>query len=137
MSIRAVFWTVRYHWQNVKGTLPARTSLEKILHLRYELSTWCFTVGSLSFAAGLWIYTYRNFDQISYFYAMAFPGGIRALLLIPLVLVLVMLLITATTILLWRDNRSILKRLYFLFQIVYGVLLIYIYARVDLLFALF
>ena len=114
MLIRGASRYTRTLWRKVRGKVLEPSSSEALLHLRFELASWSFLVGSLSITAGFWYFFSRTPNAM--FNVIALPGGVRFLYLIPIMLVLILPVIILSTASLWKYSRSVFGRFYLLLQ---------------------
>ncbi|MCJ7626313.1 MAG: alpha/beta hydrolase [Anaerolineaceae bacterium] len=135
MLIRGALQYTRLLWRKVRGNVPEPTSSEALLRLRFELATWAFLVGSLAITAGFGYFLTSSHDAM--FNAMALPGGVRFLYVIPLLLVLTLPAIIYSAVLLWKYSRSVFGRFYLLVQTVVCTVTVIQFGYIGLLTALF
>ena len=135
MIFRGALQYIRYLWKNARGTLPEQTSLEKRLCLQFELATWAFVIGCAGLVSGLWIYLFRIFDLDTYMTAIALPGGVRAVLFIPVLLILILPAVVVPSVRLWRPTRTAFGRFYLLLQVVFCLSMIGFMGYLELLVA--
>ncbi len=84
---------------------------------------------------GLSIYLSRLFDLESYMTAFAVPGGVRAVLLIPMLLILTLPAVVVPAVKLWRPTRAVFGRFYLLLQVVFSLGMIGFIGYLELLVA--
>ena len=119
MIVRGALQYIRYLWQNARGTLSEQSNLEKKLRLQFELATWVFVIGWVGLISGFMIFISRIYDIDTYGTANALPGGVRTVLLIPVLLSLVLPIVMVPAVRLWRNTEAVLGRFYFLLQVVF------------------
>ncbi len=110
-----------YIWKSMRGKLPVLDEDRKRLRLRYELVSWTFIVASLCLATGFTIYFQRSYEVPSYLYALAMPGGVRMVLIIPWLLMLMVPLSLYFGVRMYIKFPSILKRMRYIWQAAYCV----------------
>ncbi len=135
MTIRGALQHILYLWKNARRTLPDQTSLEKRLRLQFELATWSFVIGCAGLISGFLIYLIRSFDIAAYTPAIAVPGGVRIVLLIPTLLVLVLPAVVVPAVRLWRNTGAVFGRFYLLLQSVFCLSTIGFMGYLELLVA--
>jgi pimeloyl-ACP methyl ester carboxylesterase len=106
-------------WRSVRGKLPVLDEGAKRLRLRYEMVSWTFALASLGLAIGFSVYFYRAYEIPSFLYALAMPGGVRMVLIIPWLLILVLPLALYYGVRMYLKFPSILKRVRYLWQVIY------------------
>ena len=135
MIFRGFLQHIRFLWQNVRGTVQEQTSLEKKMRLQFEFATWAFVIGFACLVGGLGIYVARMGDLETYITAFALPGGVRAVLFIPMLLILDLPAIVVPAVKLWRPTRAVFGRFYLLLQVVFSLGMIGFIGYLELLVA--
>jgi len=120
MVIRGSFQHLRILWQrNRASTLPA-TPYEKLIHLRFELSSWFTVLTCLIFLIGLIIILFSLPDNSAYYKLNAVPPNTRGVLFIVVLLALLIITEFISAFQFWRYRKNIFSRTYILFQVVFS-----------------
>ncbi len=106
-------------WKNMRGKLQVLDESTKRLKLSYELVSWIFALASLGLAIGFTVYFDRAYEVPSYLYALAMPGGVRMILIIPWMLVLILPFALYFGVRMYIKFPSILKRVRYIWQAAY------------------
>ncbi|MHA1450449.1 MAG: alpha/beta hydrolase, partial [Candidatus Hodarchaeales archaeon] len=117
LMILRIFWLgVRKIYKRYKGALKKRTPAEWKLHRRFELADWVFTLSCLGFGLGLSEFRDQLSELPGYWNASALPAEASWVMIIPVLMVIILPAVVIPSFRLWKYNRSILRRTYYLFQ---------------------
>ena len=120
MVLRGSFQHLRILWQRNRGsTLPA-TPHEKLIHLRFELSSWFTILAGLIYLIILNANLFSLPDNSAYFISLAVPANTRGILFIVVLLTFLIITEFISAIQLWRYRKKVFARTYILFQVVFS-----------------
>jgi hypothetical protein len=135
MFLRTIQRGIRKFWKKRRGTLKKRTPGEWKLHRKFELANRVFYLSCIGFGFGLSHFRDQLSELPGYWNASALPGDGRWVLLIPFLIVLILPAVVIPSFRLWKFNRSIIRRTYYLFQATVCVLLAAYLIYSDTIFA--
>ncbi|MCK5794700.1 MAG: alpha/beta fold hydrolase [Anaerolineales bacterium] len=115
MFIRSIIRGVRRVWKKHQKTWIKRTHTEWVLHRRFELASWIFMVGSFGLGVSLDHLKDQLFQLPAYWNASALPAEARWVLMIPLMLILILPAVGIPSFRLWKYNKNVFGRSYYLF----------------------
>jgi len=116
MILRSILRGIRRVWKKFRGTWIIRPPIEWKLYRRFELASWTFILSSLGLGIGFDHFGSQFSQFPGYWNASALPGEARWVLLIPISLVLVLPAVVIPAFKLWKYNKSVFRRTYYLFQ---------------------
>lgn len=116
MFMRSIMRGIRRVWKKFKGTWIKRSSTEWGLHRRFELASWIFMLCSFGLGIGLEHFRSQLSQLPAYWNASALPAEARWVLMIPMMLILVLPAVVIPSFKLWKFNKNVFKRTYYLFQ---------------------
>jgi pimeloyl-ACP methyl ester carboxylesterase len=116
MILRSILRVIRRVWKKFRGTWIKRSPIEWSLYRRFELASWIFILSSLGLGIGLDHFRSQFSQFPGYWNASALPAEARWVLLIPLLLTLILPIVVIPSFKLWKFNKSVIKRTYYLFQ---------------------
>ena len=116
MIIRYILKGIRKLWKKYRGVLNRRSSIEWELHRRFELASWIFILSSLGLGLGLDHFRSQLFELPAYWNASALPEEARWVFIIPMLLILILPVVVIPSFKLWKFNKNVFRRTYYLFQ---------------------
>jgi len=135
MILRSILRGIRRVWKKIRGTWIIRSPIEWKLYRRFELASWTFILSSLGLGIGLDHFGRSQFSQFpGYWNASALPAEARWVLLIPILLVLVLPIVVIPGFKLWKYNKSVFRRTYYLFQALVCISMVVFIIYSDMLF---
>jgi len=120
MVFRGSFQHLRILWQRNRGSIIPATPFEKLIHLRFELSSWFTVLTCLIFLIGLLTTLYSLPDNSTYYKLNAVPPNTRGILFILVLLTLLIITEFISAIQLWQYRKKVFARTYILFQVVFS-----------------
>ena len=134
MILRSILRGIRRVWKKIRGTWIIRSPIEWKLYRRFELASWTFILSSLGLGIGLDHFRSQFSRFPGYWNASALPGEARWVLLIPILLTLIMPIVVIPSFKLWKFDKAVFRRVYYLFQALtsLGMVVFIIYS--DMLF---
>ncbi len=134
MILRSISRGIMRIWKKFRGTWINRSPIEWSLHRRFELASWVFILSSLGLGIGLDHFRSQLSQFPGYWNASALPGEARWVLLIPILLTLMLPIVVIPSFKLWKFNKIVIRRTYYLFQALVCMCMVAFLIYSDMLF---
>ena len=98
------------------------------------MASWIFMLSSMGLGIGLDHFRSQLSQFPGYWNASALPGEARWVLLIPILMTLIMPIVVIPSFKLWKFNKSVFRRTYYLFQTLMSMGMVAFVVYSDMLF---